>query len=175
MTPKEAKAFTASIVDEWIGKIRVEFDGKPLGLNLHLSVKALDNAAPDLIALARKGDPHAEGALCIKGSNRIRAGEKLEEPLASYIADLLMQRVFTYKRTKADKNVGRDLLIMKVLMELEKQGIPPTTNRSLKNPKKAGCHYVADEFRRRGLEKHITPRIVEGVHNRRHKWLASID
>jgi hypothetical protein len=63
---------------------------------------------------------------------------------------------------------------MKVLMELEKQGIPPTTNRSLKKPKKAGCHYVVDEFRRRGLEKHITPRIVEGVHNRRRKWRVDI-
>jgi hypothetical protein len=128
-----------------------------------------------LIALARRGDPKAKGALCFEGNKRIRAGEKLEEPLAGYIADVLMEVVFDYKRNKADKNVGRDLLIMKVLMELEKQGIPPTANRSKKNPTKAGKHYVADEFRRRGLEKHITPRIVEGVHNRRRKWLVDVD
>ena len=97
------------------GKIRISFDGKPIGRNLYImAIELKNNSLPDLIARARKGNKKAEGALCIEASQRIAAGERLEEPLAGYVLELLMQKhVFNYKRNKADKNLGRDLLTIR--------------------------------------------------------------
>jgi hypothetical protein len=181
MTDKEIKALVARLVDEWLGKIPISFEGEPLGRNLYRMIIELmdakdNNSHDDLIELARKGNGQAEGALCIEASKRIAAGERLEEPLAGYVMGLLMRSVFNHKRTKADKNLGRDLLSIKVLWELDKQGVLPTANRSKKKTTKSGCSYLADDLKGRGLlDKRSTARTLEEVWGKRYDiWHAKI-
>src|SRR5262249_11025411 len=135
-------------------------------------IELMNSSVPDLIARARKKDQKAKGALCFEASKRIVAGEKLEAPLAGYITDLLIQRFFNFKKTKGDKNVGRDLFAIKILSELKKRGGYPTAQ----DPDKNGCVYLADELNGRGLERNLTARALEEVYKKRHKvWHFGID
>lgn len=111
MNPEDIKKLVKEEVDKWLGKIPASFADKPLERNLYLIALELMNAKatnsfPDFIRRARKGDQIAEGALCIEAANRIKAGEKLEEPLAAYVVDLLAQRASKYKKPRETKMLG---------------------------------------------------------------------
>jgi hypothetical protein len=182
MNDEEAQ-LTKELVDEWLPKIRIPnaADGKPTGRKLCLMVvELIKETLPDLIARAQKGDRQAAGALCIEASKRIAAGERLEEPLASYVIEALMRPVLKYKRTKGDKTLIRDLLAIKVLSELKKHGVNPTSGEKKptagekKSPTKSGCAYLADELNSRGMK--VTERALAEVWKDRHSiWGVSID
>jgi len=159
MTPDEIEKRVADLVDKYLQPVP-QLDGKPAGRNLYRRIIKLMNAntmgsLSDLVERARGGDKDAkdaDGALCLEAARRISAGEKIEAPLADYITEILLRRGFKYKRTpKADKNLSRDLCVLGVLLELNKEGIQPTQNREPIGMR-SGASYLADELTRRGIQ-----------------------
>jgi hypothetical protein len=131
MTEEEIKGIVRELVDECLSipETSFRFGRNAFRMVIEWQNAKLTGSFLELIERARSGDKHAEAAVRLEAGRRLRAGEKLEEPFASFVADVLEKLSFPYKRSKGDQTLRRNVCALSVLWKLDKMGIRPTQNR----------------------------------------------
>ena len=139
----EVREFFETVLPMATGWIKTGLGPAPIW-QTYVVNPAVETAPEGLVAAARGGDALADRVL----REAICRWTALKKPLpfsvASYLADVLCDRIDTETRGPRQKNVDRDYCIFRAVQMLTERGFKPTRNEATKQ--KSACAIVAEAY-----------------------------
>jgi hypothetical protein len=130
-----------------------------------------------LIEKAASGDADADAVLSWEAANCLTTNQQLPPLLASYVADILLQRFISHQRQRGGDpyaNALRDIFIVYAVKQLEEKcGLLPTRGRDKHGSQTAspsGCSVVAQVLKNCALTRGISEAAAEDVWKQRDKY-----
>jgi hypothetical protein len=150
MTSEDNPAdFVKRLHQAWMSQVEGEDPKKLLSTVLTLSAKGRP-VGGELLDKAFAGDADAEAVLCSEAADYLQRRESLPEPLADFVADMLLRKILEEPKSKRDYlNVARNVFAVHAIAKVRDRFGIPATRQKIKHVSPEGpsaTTYVAAEL-----------------------------